>query len=133
LNGKRACWMLCAQREAMPAGAAPLLLLPAMGRVTVMRAMAVPVVAVRVPLEPVLILPAIIAMTIVIITAVITAITLVVLATTLATTAVTTARATCYHLQLLIIQLYEKCYVLHFFLTSCSWLQAVLDNGHCSI
>jgi hypothetical protein len=113
--------------------ARPLLLLPAMGRVTVIRAMAVPVVAVRTPLEAALILSAVIAMAIVIITAVITAITLVVVVTTIATTAVTTARATCHHLQLLIIQLYEKCYVLHFFLTSCSWLQAVLDNGHCSI
>jgi hypothetical protein len=115
----------------MPAG--PLPLLPAMGRVTVMRVMAVPVVAVRAPLEAALILSAIIAMTIVIITAVITVVTVVVVVTTIATTAVTTARATCYHLQLLIIQLYEKCYVLHFFLTSCSWLQVVLDNGRCSI
>lgn len=125
--------MLCAQREAMPAGAAPLLLLPAMGRVTVMRVIAVPVVAVRFPLEPTLILSAIMAMITAIITAVITVITGVVLVTTVATTAVTTARATCYHLQLLIIQLYEKCYVLHFFLTSCSWLQVVLDNGRCNI
>jgi hypothetical protein len=78
--------------------------------------MAVPVVAVRAPLEPTLILPAIIAMAMAIITAVITVIILVVIVTTIATTAATTARATCYHLQLLIIQLYEKCYVLHFFL-----------------
>jgi uncharacterized RDD family membrane protein YckC len=62
-----------------------------------------------------------------IITVIIAPIIVLALVTALATIAATGALATGYFLQLLVIQFYEKCYVLHFFLTSCYWLQAVLD------